>query len=139
MTLTTYPSGLHSVTPTDDDEVAAVLRHRLFESVDEGVAAKVAEEYQSYYRDFKDELPDRVTKAEFRDQLERTYPFHPTLIDLLGKRLTHFQASNVHGVPSNSSHGLSIESGMTERQTRAPLRSDVRHASLGRPRLVDAT
>ena len=77
----------HSVTPTDDDEVAAVLRHRLFESVDEGVAAKVAEEYQSYYRDFKDELPDRVTKAEFRDQLERTYPFHPTLIDLLGKEI----------------------------------------------------
>jgi hypothetical protein len=77
----------HSVTPTDDDEVAAVLRHRLFESVDEGVAAKVAEEYQSYYRDFEDELPDRVTKAEFRDQLERTYPFHPSLIDLLGKEI----------------------------------------------------
>jgi hypothetical protein len=77
----------HSVTPTDDDEVAAVLRHRLFESVDEDVAAKVAEEYQSYYRKFKDELPDRVTKAEFREQLERTYPFHPTLIDLLGKEI----------------------------------------------------
>ena len=77
----------HSVTPTEDDEVAAVLRHRLFESVDESVAAEVAEEYQAYYRDFEDELPDRVTKAEFREQLERTYPFHPTLIDLLGKEI----------------------------------------------------
>ena len=77
----------HSVTPTDDDEVAAVLRHRLFKSVDDDVAATVAEEYQTYYRAFEDELPDRVTKAEFRDQLERTYPFHPTLIDLLGKEI----------------------------------------------------
>ncbi|MDL5360392.1 ATP-binding protein [Halalkalicoccus sp. NIPERK01] len=77
----------HSVTPTEDDEVAAVLRHRLFESVEDDVAAEVAEEYQSYYRKFEDELPDRVTKAEFRDQLERTYPFHPTLIDLLGKEI----------------------------------------------------
>ncbi|WP_239685614.1 DUF499 domain-containing protein [Halolamina pelagica] len=77
----------HSVTPTEDDEVAAVLRHRLFESVDDSVASEVAEEYQNYYRRFEDELPDRVTKAEFRDQLERTYPFHPTLIDLLGKEI----------------------------------------------------
>jgi len=77
----------HSVTPTEDDEVAAVLRHRLFESVDDSVAATVAEQYQNYYRQFGDEFPDRVTKAEFRDQLERTYPFHPTLIDLLGKEL----------------------------------------------------
>ena len=77
----------HSVTPTEDDEVAAVLRHRLFEWVEDDVAAEVAEEYQGYYRKFEDELPDRVTKAEFRDQLERTYPFHPTLIDLLGKEI----------------------------------------------------
>jgi len=77
----------HSVTPTEDDEVAAVLQHRLFESVDDDVAARVAEEYQSYYRKFEDELPDRVTKAEFREQLEHAYPFHPTLIDLLGKEI----------------------------------------------------
>ncbi len=77
----------HAVTPTDDDEVAAVLRHRLFESVDDDVSSRVAEEYQNYYRDFEDELPDRVTKAEFREQLEQTYPFHPTLIDLLGKEI----------------------------------------------------
>ncbi|MFC4357991.1 ATP-binding protein [Halobium salinum] len=77
----------HSVTPTEDDEVAAVLRHRLFESVEEGAAETVAEGYQSYYRKHEDELPDRVTKAEFREQLQRTYPFHPTLIDLLGKEI----------------------------------------------------
>ena len=77
----------HAVTPTDDDEVAAVLRHRLFESVDDDIASRVAEGYQNYYRDIEDELPDRVTKAEFREQLEQTYPFHPTLIDLLGKEI----------------------------------------------------
>lgn len=77
----------HSVTPTEDDEVAAVLRHRLFQSVDDGTATAVADAYQSYYREFENELPDRVTKAEFREQLERTYPFHPTLIDLLGKEI----------------------------------------------------
>ena len=77
----------HSVTPTEDDEVAAVLRHRLFESVDEDAASQAAEGYQNYYRAFEDELPDRVTKAEFRDQLKESYPFHPTLIDLLGKEI----------------------------------------------------
>jgi len=77
----------HSVTPTDDDEVAAVLRHRLFKSVDDEAASKIAEGYQNFYRGMEDELPDRVTKAEYREQLERTYPFHPTLIDLLGKEI----------------------------------------------------
>jgi len=77
----------HSVTPTSDDEVAAVLRNRLFKSVDDDAAAETAEAYQSFYRNFGGELPDRVTKAEYREQLERTYPFHPTLIDLLGKEI----------------------------------------------------
>ncbi len=77
----------YSVTPTDDDEVAAVLRHRLFKSVDDAPASEVAEAYQNFYRGMEDELPDRVTKAEYREQLERTYPFHPTLIDLLGKEI----------------------------------------------------
>ncbi|MFP8957664.1 ATP-binding protein [Natrialbaceae archaeon A-CW3] len=77
----------HSVTPTDDDEVAAVLRHRLFKSVEDDTASKVAEAHQNFYRGVEDEFPDRVTKAEYREQLERTYPFHPTLIDLLGKEI----------------------------------------------------
>jgi hypothetical protein len=77
----------HSIEPTDDDEVAAALSHRLFKSVKDGVAAKAAEEYQRYYRRMEGELPERVTKAEFREQLERTYPFHPTLIELLGKEI----------------------------------------------------
>jgi hypothetical protein len=77
----------HSVTPTDDDEVAAVLRHRLFKSVDDTASEAVSEAYHDYYRDFEGEFPDRVTKAEYEEQLERTYPFHPTLIDLLGKEI----------------------------------------------------
>jgi len=77
----------HAVTPTEDEEVASVLQHRLFKSVDEDVAAQVAEEYQSYYRKYESEFPDRVTKSEYREQLEQNYPFHPTLIDLLGKEI----------------------------------------------------
>ena len=77
----------HDVTPTTDDEVAAVLRNRLFKSVDDDAAADTAEAYQSFYREFDGEFPDRVTKADYREQLERTYPFHPTLMDLLGKEI----------------------------------------------------
>jgi hypothetical protein len=77
----------HSVTPTSDDEVAAVLRNRLFKSVNDSAAEEAAETYQRFYREFNGEFPDRVTKAEYREQLERTYPFHPTLIDLLGKEI----------------------------------------------------
>lgn len=76
-----------SVTPTEDDEVAEVLKHRLFKSIDESAAKQVADGYQSFYRDYKADLPDRVTKAEFHEQLERTYPFHPTLIELLAQEI----------------------------------------------------
>lgn len=76
-----------SVTPTEDDEVAEVLKHRLFKDIEEGVAAQVADSYQSFYRDSEPDLPDRVTKAEFREQMERTYPFHPTLIELLSQEI----------------------------------------------------
>jgi len=76
-----------SVTPTEDDEVAEVLKHRLFKSIDESAATQVADGYQSFYRDYKTDLPDRVTKAEFHDQLKRTYPFHPTLIELLAQEI----------------------------------------------------
>jgi len=76
-----------SVTPTEDDEVAEVLKHRLFKSIDESAATQVADGYQSFYRDYETDLPDRVTKAEFHEQLERTYPFHPTLIELLAQEI----------------------------------------------------
>ncbi len=76
-----------SVTPTEDDEVAEVLKHRLFKSVEEGAAARVADAYQSFYRTHEADLPDRVTKAEFHEQMERTYPFHPTLIELLAQEI----------------------------------------------------
>jgi len=76
-----------SVTPTEDDEVAEVLKHRLFKSIDDGAATQVADGYQSFYRDYEADLPDRVTKAEFHEQLERTYPFHPTLIELLAQEI----------------------------------------------------
>lgn len=104
-----------SVTPTEDDEVAEVLKHRLFKSIDESAATQVADGYQSFYRDYETDLPDRVTKAEFHEQLERTYPFHPTLIELLAQEidtLPNFQRTRgalklvsraVHHVWSNQS------------------------------------
>ncbi|MUV88480.1 DUF499 domain-containing protein [Halapricum sp. CBA1109] len=104
-----------SVTPTEDDEVAEVLKHRLFKSIDESAATQVADGYQSFYRDYETDLTDRVTKAEFHEQLERTYPFHPTLIELLAQEidtLPNFQRTRgalklvsraVHHVWSNQS------------------------------------
>ncbi len=40
-------------------------------------------------------LPDRVTKAECREHLERTHPFYPTLINLLGKEINTLPKTDV--------------------------------------------
>jgi hypothetical protein len=77
----------HSMTPTADDEVAPVLRHRLFKKVDPAAAPATADAYQRFYRKYEDELPDHVTTAEFRDRMERAYPFHPSLLELLAEEI----------------------------------------------------
>jgi len=73
------------VKPVADDEIYAVVRARLFESVtpegNSDYPRRVAETYQAMYASHAGEVPNEAAKNTYRDQIERAYPFHPLLID----------------------------------------------------------
>lgn len=75
------------IRPTQDNEVAHVVVRRLFESVNPAAAAETAEEFHKAYQTAVDkqgaDLPQRATRAEYRKELESTYPFHPELLHVL--------------------------------------------------------
>lgn len=72
-------------TPTKGEEFAAVVKHRLFDKIDEKAAKGVCE---GYMRAFKDPgnaeyLPAHAKDAKYLFALEESYPFHPELINIL--------------------------------------------------------
>lgn len=78
------------IKPVADDEIYAVVRTRLFESItppeEPDYPRKVAEAYQAMYASHAGEVPTEAAKNTYREQIERAYPFHPLLIDALYTR-----------------------------------------------------
>ncbi len=76
-----------SITPTEDDELAAVLRHRLFERVPTEAATATAETYARFYRADRESFPEHTAETSQEDRLADSYPVHPTVIDTLTEEL----------------------------------------------------
>ncbi|ELZ67054.1 hypothetical protein C457_13494 [Haloferax prahovense DSM 18310] len=76
-----------SITPTEDSEIAAVLRHRLFESVDSSARDHTAKTYASFYSGDRQSFPDSASSPAHRERLEESYPIHPTVINTLTQEL----------------------------------------------------
>jgi len=78
------------IKPVDDDEIFEVVRTRLFESIvhenDPNYLQKIARLYQEMYATHSGEVPNEAAKSTYRQQIERSFPFHPLLIDTLYKR-----------------------------------------------------
>ena len=78
------------VKPVADEEIYEVVRARLFESVtpagDAEYPGKVAAAYQAMYVAHAGEVPTDSTKTAYRELMERSYPFHPSLINTLYTR-----------------------------------------------------
>ena len=78
------------VKPVADEEIYEVVRTRLFESItrpdDPDAPRRVAAAYQAMYAEHEREVPSEVCKAAYREDIERAYPFHPALLDVLYKR-----------------------------------------------------
>jgi hypothetical protein len=74
------------IKPVADDEIYEVVRRRLFETIDSDYPTKVAEAYHAMYTSHSNEVPSEATKASYRDQIARAYPFHPLVIDALHTR-----------------------------------------------------
>jgi hypothetical protein len=78
------------IKPVADDEISAVVRARLFESItpddESDYPSRVAAAYQSMYTSHSTEVPSEASRPSYRDQIERSFPFHPTVIEALYTR-----------------------------------------------------
>ncbi len=70
--------------PVHGTEIYEVVRQRLFADIgDPSLHRQVAERFFAMYRELGAQAPEEVQTPEYRQRLERAYPFHPELIDLL--------------------------------------------------------
>lgn len=77
------------LTPTDETEISAIVTHRLFKSVNRNAIAPVVQSYNQYYGSLVDknaEIPQRAVRAEYAQEMERAYPFHPELLVVLNRK-----------------------------------------------------
>ncbi len=72
-------------TPTKGEEFASVVKHRLFERVDESAAKRVCQEYAQAHHDpaNADYLPSGARDPSYLFSMVESYPFHPELINIL--------------------------------------------------------
>ena len=69
--------------PVGEEEIIEVIRHRLFEGIGDSVITEgVLQSYSTMYQNLWSELPSRCTKTEYFKMMERSYPFHPELINI---------------------------------------------------------
>lgn len=75
------------IQPTGDEEVASVVVRRLFESVDHTAGDEVARAFHDAYGTMVSkqsaDLPERCVRPDYRQEIARTYPFHPELLRVL--------------------------------------------------------
>lgn len=83
------------ITPVHAAEISSVLAKRLFLSVNRDAARATAEEYMQMYRRNANMLPDEAASEDFKGRMIANYPFHPTLVDFLNKKLAN--AENFQG------------------------------------------
>ena len=67
------------IKPVADEEIYAVVRARLFESIapenEPDYPRRVAQAYQAMYAAHAGEVPNEAAKTTYREQMERAYPF----------------------------------------------------------------
>ncbi len=76
-----------AITPVTPDELPRIMAKRLFENIDYIAAEEVACEYEEMYLR-NSEVPAIAKDRRYRNIIEKHYPFHPTLIDLLDRKLS---------------------------------------------------
>ena len=78
------------VTPAQEQDIAPILRQRLFKNVDDAAIEQIAEAYFTKLRDAQGqevEVPSSVLTPAYRARLEQSYPFHPEFISLMDGKL----------------------------------------------------
>jgi hypothetical protein len=84
-------SGGSIVTPAADDEIAEILKRRLFSSIDAQAASQAGDAYEVLYQGLTAKGEHLAGGAEaptrYGEQVLSSYPFHPELIRVLDKRI----------------------------------------------------
>lgn len=83
------------ITPVQGAEISSVLAKRLFVSVDRDGARETADAYMEMYKRNSADLPEAASGQGYRERMIANYPFHPTLIDYLNRKLA--SAENFQG------------------------------------------
>src|SRR3989304_156914 len=74
-------------TPVEGGEVYEGIRKRVFDNFGDAKTRKnVAQTYFDLYQKLGADVPSEVKEIEYRERMERAYPFHPELIDVLYER-----------------------------------------------------
>ena len=74
--------NVQDVTPTAPDDLAPILRQRLFQSSDEDARQNTTDAYRELYA-----LHYPAQALELTQQIAESYPFHPLLLELINTRL----------------------------------------------------
>lgn len=70
--------------PVEGMEIYEIVRRRLFDQIkDEGEVKKVAGDVHDVLEKIGSSVPKEFRSERYREKLERAYPFHPELIDVL--------------------------------------------------------
>jgi len=78
-------------TPVEGMEIYEIVRKRLFDDLgDPTIHKEVAQSYFQFYSSLGEDVPAEVRDLGYREKIERAYPFHPELIDVLYERWGSF-------------------------------------------------
>ena len=77
---------MQSIEPVKSEDVPHILKRRLFDYINPKAAESTAQSYLQLYENIK--APDQLRRAEYKQRITETYPFHPELIDVLYERLS---------------------------------------------------
>ncbi len=78
------------LTPAEEDELPAIVTHRLFADVNHKAAEPVFLAYLEAYRTWEEQktaLPAKALRADYHTALQRAYPFHPELLYILSHKV----------------------------------------------------
>ncbi len=74
-------------TPHSQEDLAGILKRRLFKKIDDVEAKKIGVYFAKYYLQSKSAFPAEVSEPSYAEQIVKTYPLHPTMIKLLTERI----------------------------------------------------
>ena len=81
----------HVISPTGENEISAIVRHRLFEHVDRRTGRETAYTYHRAIVEQLDramDLPAHAGRSGYARDFEDSYPFHPELLTGLNEKVS---------------------------------------------------